>query len=167
MLMRYLTVMCLLLAAACGQEAAEDTPAAPSAPAAASTPATPPPAPARPARRASPAGAAAYIIEPANGAAVSSPVRIVFGLRGAGVAPAGVEREGAGHHHLLVDAELPANLGLPLPNNDNYRHFGGGQTETSIELPPGQHTLQLVLGDELHIPHDPPIVSERITIEVR
>ena len=164
MLMRYLAVMCLLLAAACGQEAAEEAPAAP---AAAPAPAAPAPAPARPARRAAPAGAAAYIIEPANGAVVGNPVRVVFGLRGAGVAPAGVEREGAGHHHLLVDAELPADLGLPLPNNDNYRHFGGGQTETSFELAPGMHTLQLVLGDELHIPHDPPILSERITIEVR
>lgn len=161
MLIRYLTVMCLLLVAACGQEAAEETPA----PAAAPAPAAP--APARPARRPSPAGAAAYIIEPAGGAVVANPVRIVFGLRGAGVAPAGVEREGAGHHHLLVDAELPADLSLPLPNNENYRHFGGGQTEVSLELAPGQHTLQLVLGDELHIPHDPPIVSERITIEVR
>jgi hypothetical protein len=162
MLIRCLTVMCLLLAAACGREAAEEAPAAPAA-----APAPAAPAPARPVRRPSPAGAAAYIIEPANGAVVGNPVRIVFGLRGAGVAPAGVERDGAGHHHLLVDAELPANLGLPLPNNDNYRHFGGGQTETSIELAPGMHTLQLVLGDELHIPHDPPIVSERITIEVR
>ena len=165
MLIRYLTVMCLLLAAACGQEAAEDTPATPAAAPTATT--TPPPAPPRPARRASPAGAAAYIIEPADGATVGNPVRIVFGLRGAGVAPAGVEREGAGHHHLLVDVALPADLGLPLPNNENYRHFGGGQTETSIELAPGMHTLQLVLGDELHIPHDPPVVSERITIEVR
>jgi hypothetical protein len=165
MLIRWLTVMCLLLVAACGQEAAEQAPAA-ATPAAAPPPSTPVAVP-RPARRAAPAGAAAYIIEPASGAVVASPVRIVFGLRGAGVAPAGVEREGAGHHHLLVDAELPGDLGLPLPNNENYRHFGGGQTETSIELAPGPHTLQLVLGDELHIPHDPPIVSERITIEVR
>lgn len=166
MLIRSLTVMCLLLLAACGQEAAEETPA-PATSGAAPAPAAPAPAPARPARRPSPAGAAAYLIEPANGATVGNPVRIVFGLRGAGIAPAGVEREGAGHHHLLVDAELPADLSLPLPNNENYRHFGGGQTEVSLELAPGQHTLQLVLGDELHIPHDPPIVSERITIEVR
>jgi hypothetical protein len=165
MLIRWLTVMCLLLAAACGQEAAEEAPAAPAA--AAAAPPAPAPVPARPARRAAPAGAAAYIIEPAAGAVVSNPVRVVFGLRGAGVAPAGVVREGAGHHHLLVDAELPGDLNLPLPNNENYRHFGGGQTEVSLELAPGMHTLQLVLGDELHIPHDPPIVSERITIEVR
>ena len=165
MLIRYLTVMCLLLTAACGQEAAEEAPA-PATPAAVPAPSTPVAVP-RPARRVAPPGAAAYIIEPAGGAVVASPVRVVFGLRGAGIAPAGVEREGAGHHHLLVDAELPGDLSLPLPNNDNYRHFGGGQTEASIELAPGQHTLQLVLGDELHIPHDPPIVSERITIEVR
>jgi len=166
MLIRCLTVMCLLLVAACGQEAAEDASAAPAATPAAAAPA-PVAAPARPARRTAPQGAAAYLIEPADGATVGSPVRIVFGLRGAGIAPAGVEREGAGHHHLLVDAELPADLNLPLPNNENYRHFGGGQTEASIELAPGRHTLQLVLGDELHIPHEPPIVSERIAIEVR
>jgi hypothetical protein len=94
-------------------------------------------------------------------------VRIVFGLRGAGVAPAGIERDGTGHHHLLVDAALPADLSLPIPADDQHRHFGAGQTETSIELAPGMHTLQLLLADERHIPHDPPIVSERITIEVR
>jgi hypothetical protein len=108
----------------------------------------------------------AYIIEPADGATVSSPVRILFGLRGAGVVPAGIAHETAGHHHLLIDTELP-NLGLPIPADENHRHFGLGQTETEIELAPGTHTLQLLLGDELHVPHDPPISSERITIEVR
>jgi Domain of unknown function (DUF4399) len=166
MLIRYLTVMCLLLIAACGQEAAEEAQALPTPSATAAQPA-PAPAPAPPARRAAPAGAVVYFIEPAGGAVVSGPVRIVFGLRGAGIAPAGVEREGAGHHHLLVDADLPADLGLPIPNDDRHRHFGGGQTETSIELAPGSHTLQLLLADERHIPHDPPIMSERITIEVR
>jgi hypothetical protein len=108
----------------------------------------------------------AYHIEPADGATVTSPVRVVFGLYGAGVIPAGNPREGAGHHHLLVDTGLPA-LGMPIPSDQNYRHFGGGQTETAIELAPGTHTLQLLLGDHLHIPHEPPIMSEQITITVR
>ena len=167
MRIRYLSVLGLLLVVACGQEPAEQASGS-AAPAAAAAPAPAPAAPApAPARRASPAGAAAYIIEPAADAVVSNPVRIVFGLRGAGVSPAGIERDGTGHHHLLVDTELPADLGLPIPADDGHRHFGAGQTETSIELAPGQHTLQLLLADERHIPHDPPIVSERITIEVR
>lgn len=166
MAMRYLTVLCLLLTAACGQEAAEDAPAAPATPAPAAAATAPAPAAAAIPRRPSPAGAAAYLIEPADGAVVTSPVRIVFGLRGAGIAPAGIEREGAGHHHLLIDTGLP-DPGLPIPTDDRHRHFGGGQTETTIELAPGRHTLQLLLGDERHIPHDPPIQSERITIEVR
>ncbi len=82
-----------------------------------------------------------------------------------GVAPAGVEAQGTGHHHLLIDTEVP-NAGLPIPADDNHRHFGKGQTEAIIELAPGQHTLQLLLGDHLHIPHDPPVVSEQITITV-
>jgi hypothetical protein len=82
-----------------------------------------------------------------------------------GVAPAGVEKAGTGHHHLIVDAGLPP-LGLPVPANEHYRHFGMGQTEVSLELAPGKHTLQLLLADQNHIPHDPPVVSERITINV-
>jgi hypothetical protein len=108
----------------------------------------------------------AYIIEPANGAVVASPVRVLFGLKGAGVVPAGIEREGAGHHHLLIDTGLP-DLNFPVPADDQHKHFGGGQTETTIELAPGTHTLQLLLGDDRHLPHDPAILSERITIEVR
>lgn len=107
-----------------------------------------------------------YIIEPTDGAVVSSPVKVVFGLRGMGVAPAGVEREKTGHHHLIVDAELP-NLKAPIPADEHYWHFGGGQTETSLELSPGQHTLQLLLGDFVHIPHDPPVMSKKITITVK
>ena len=83
-----------------------------------------------------------------------------------GVAPAGVAKEGTGHHHLIVDAELPPE-DLPIPANDDYRHFGKGQTETEIELSPGPHTLQLLLGDKNHVPHDPPVVSERISIVVK
>jgi hypothetical protein len=156
-----------LTTVACSQDDA----AAPSAMPAAETaaPAAPTAAPASPTglqRRPSPPGAAAYIVSPADGEAVASPVRVLFGLRGAGVIPAGIEREGAGHHHLLIDTGLP-DLGLPIPADDNHRHFGAGQTEVEIELSPGTHTLQLLLGDERHIPHDPPIMSERITIEVR
>ena len=107
-----------------------------------------------------------YFVNLANGQTVSNPVRVVFGLSGMGVAPAGVEKEGTGHHHLLVDvAEWDANA--PLPANDNFRHFGLGQTETSLTLAPGMHTLQLVLGDQNHIPHHPVVASERITITVK
>jgi hypothetical protein len=117
-------------------------------------------------RTASPTGAEVYFVSPANGAEVTSPVTIRFGLRGMGVAPAGVTSPNTGHHHLLIDvAELPAD-NLPLPATDQIRHFGLGQTEASLELPPGQHTLQLVLGDALHIPHDPPVRSDKITITV-
>ena len=83
-----------------------------------------------------------------------------------GVAPAGVEKEKTGHHHLIVDAELP-DLDKPVPSDANYRHFGGGQTEVVLELSPGTHTLQLLLGDFLHIPHTPPVKSDKITITVK
>lgn len=123
------------------------------------------PAPA-PARTAAPAGALVYFLSPADGATVTSPVTIRFGLRGMGVAPAGVTTPNTGHHHLLIDvAELPPD-NQPIPADDHHRHFGLGQTETEITLPPGQHTLQLVLGDALHIPHQPPVRSEKITITV-
>jgi hypothetical protein len=124
-----------------------------------------PAAPALP-RTAAPAGAELYFVSPENGATVSSPVTVRFGLRGMGVAPAGVTAPNTGHHHLLVDvADLPPE-NLPLPNDANHRHFGLGQTEAEITLEPGQHSLQLVLGDALHIPHQPPVRSEKITITV-
>ncbi len=116
-------------------------------------------------RSASPPGAELYFISPTDGATVSSPVTVRFGLRGMGVAPAGVQRKNTGHHHVIIDAPTPPP-GQPVPADDNHKHFGGGQTETTIELAPGSHTLQLVLGDHLHVPHDPPVVSERITITV-
>ena len=113
-----------------------------------------------------PAGVKLYFVNLSNGATVSSPVKVVFGLAGMGVAPAGIEKAGTGHHHLLVDVgEWDANA--PLPANDQFRHFGAGQTEALLELKPGQHTLQLVLGDHNHIPHHPVVMSERITITVR
>ena len=117
-------------------------------------------------RTMAPEGANLYILSPAHGATVSSPVTVVFGLSGMGVAPAGTEKEKTGHHHLIVDAELPS-MDEPIPSDDNYRHFGGGQTEVSIELAPGSHTLQLLLGDHNHIPHEPPVMSEQISITVK
>ena len=113
----------------------------------------------------SPAGAKVYIIEPKNGATVSSPVKVVFGLAAMGVAPAGVQKDNTGHHHLLIDN--PAVEAGPLPDNEQVKHFGGGQTETSLTLKPGKHTLQLVLGDWKHAPHNPPVQSESITITVK
>jgi len=83
-----------------------------------------------------------------------------------GVAPAGVEKEKTGHHHLLIDTGLPAQ-DEAVPADENHRHFGGGQTQTTVELPPGKHTLQLIMGDHNHVPHDPPITSEQISITVR
>ncbi len=112
-----------------------------------------------------PPDAAAYIISPADGAVVSNPVTVRFGLSGMGVAPAGVEKAKTGHHHLLIDTGLPA-LDENIPADDNHRHFGGGQTEVTLELPPGTHSLQLLLGDHNHIPHDPPVASGAITITV-
>lgn len=119
------------------------------------------------ARSPAPAGANLYIISPADGEVVSSPVTVRFGLEGMGVAPAGVEKAKTGHHHLLIDvAEIPS-LDQPLPKDDRHRHFGGGQTEASVELSPGEHTLQLLLGDHNHVPHNPPVMSEKITITVK
>lgn len=112
-------------------------------------------------------GTTAYIISPVHGETVSSPFKVRFGLAGMGVAPAGVEREKTGHHHLLIDrVKLPA-LDKPLPTDERLRHFGGGQTEAMIELTPGMHTLQILLGDKNHIPHTPPVMSERIMIRVK
>jgi hypothetical protein len=111
-------------------------------------------------------GAVVYLVSPADGAQVKSPVTVRFGLRGMGVAPAGVFADATGHHHLLIDVETLPPDNLPLPANDNVRHFGLGQTEAEITLAPGTHTLQLVLGDALHIPHDPPVRSEKVTITV-
>ena len=111
-------------------------------------------------------GATVYIISPQNGATVQSPVTITFGLKGMGVAPAGIDKANTGHHHLLVDIDQLPAMNAPIPADDKHRHFGGGQTETELELSPGQHTLQLLLGDQNHIPHSTPVISERITIIV-
>jgi hypothetical protein len=111
-------------------------------------------------------GTELYFIAPANGATITGPVTVRFGLKGMGVAPAGIQLPDTGHHHLIVDAELPA-LDKPIPADANHIHFGKGQTETTLTLTPGQHTLQLVLGDHLHIPHQPAVVSQKITITVK
>ena len=120
-------------------------------------------------RTASPEGARLYFVTPADGDVVKigdAVGPVVRGLSGMGVAPAGIDHPMTGHHHLLVDTELP-DLSIPIPSDDKHRHFGGGHTETRVELTPGQHSLQLLLGDLRHIPHDPPVVSPRITITVK
>jgi Domain of unknown function (DUF4399) len=113
----------------------------------------------------SPQGAAVHFIGLNDGATVPTKVTIRFGLRDMGVAPAGLERDNAGHHHLLIDTELPP-LDKPIPNDFNHLHFGAGQTEAEITLKPGPHTLQLLLGDKDHIPHSPPVMSPRIRVVV-
>ncbi len=118
-------------------------------------------------RTPSPPGAEVYIVSPKDGAKVKSPVTVVFGLKGMGIAPAGIKFDNTGHHHLLVDADVPADLSQPLAASEHSLHFGKGQTETSLTLPPGKHTLQLVLGDSLHVPHDPAVISKKITIDVQ
>ncbi|MFT5657168.1 MAG: hypothetical protein ACI9KN_000440 [Gammaproteobacteria bacterium] len=106
-----------------------------------------------------------YIVSPAQGEIVTTPFKVVFGLSGMGVAPAGIDKANTGHHHLLIDTALP-DLTRPIPADANHRHFGSGQTEIVMELAPGRHTLQLLLGDFTHTPHNPPVVSEPITITV-
>jgi hypothetical protein len=117
-------------------------------------------------RTAAPAEARAYIISPLDGATVSSPVTVQFGLRGMGIAPAGIAMPNAGHHHLLIDVDLPP-LDQPVPADEHHLHFGKGQTEAVVTLAPGRHRLQLLLADHLHLPHDAPVLSEPITITVR
>lgn len=117
-------------------------------------------------RSTAPADAQLYFISPQDGATVASPLTVRFGLRGMGVAPAGIAMEKTGHHHLLIDVGLPS-FDRPIPSDAQHVHFGKGQTEAEIELVPGTHRLQLLLGDHLHVPHDPPVMSERITITVR
>jgi hypothetical protein len=151
----------ILLSSACGQQEAGDTADEPQA------------SPmgvacggiAAPARTPSAAGARVFFITPGDGDTVSGPVRLEFGLSGMEVAPAGEDRPGSGHHHIVIDSELPL-LGLPVPADEHHVHFGDGRTETELTLPPGEHTLQLLFADHLHIPHDPPLLSEQIRITV-
>jgi Domain of unknown function (DUF4399) len=125
---------------------------------------------ARKERRTMPEGARVYIISPRDGATVrpGTPIRVRMGLTDGGIAPAGVAKPGTGHHHLFIDTDIPQDLTTELPpTGPRIMHFGIGQTETRINLPPGRHTLQLVLGDEDHVPHSPPLISPKITIHVR
>ena len=112
-------------------------------------------------------GAEVFIIQPLAGAVLTSPFTVKFGIRNMSVAKAGDQTEYSGHHHLLIDLEELPNLGAPLPATEQIIHFGGAQTETSVELAPGEHTLQLLLGNYAHIPHNKPILSEKIRITVQ
>ena len=114
----------------------------------------------------SPAGAEVYFPDLMDGATVSPKLKLHFGLRGMGVAPAGSDLANSGHHHLLIDTPLPP-LNAPIPNDFNHLHFGAGQTEADVSLKPGEHTLQLLLGDKDHVPHTPPVLSPRIKISSR
>ena len=118
-------------------------------------------------RTPAPADAYCYIGWPSNGETVHTRhLKVWFGTRNFGIAPAGVEKPNTGHHHLLIDVDLPP-LDQPIPNDKNHLHFGNGQTETFIDLTPGTHTLQLLMGDANHIPFDPPVMSKKITIHVQ
>ena len=117
-------------------------------------------------RTPAPPGAAVYFITPADGETLADPVTVRFGLKGMGIAPAGIDKPNTGHHHLLIDTPDLPPLDEPIPADDHHKHFGGGQTETTLDLPPGTHTLQLMLADQNHLSFDPPIISEKITITV-
>tara|TARA_B110000967_G_scaffold80444_1_gene83170 strand:+ start:79 stop:645 length:567 start_codon:yes stop_codon:yes gene_type:complete len=114
-----------------------------------------------------PADAKVYFIQPANGQEVSGEVKLVFGIEGMLVAPAGTDTPNSGHHHLLLNVEEMPDMTMPLPASENVRHFGKGQTETTLQLAPGTHRLQLLLGNYAHIPHNPPVLSEVIEITVK
>lgn len=153
----------LLLLAACGRQSADTAPAAEESHAPAQSPVGE--APAMLPRSASAAGARVFFITPADGDVVTSPVQLEFGLSGMELVPAGEQRPNSGHHHLIIDSELPP-FDLPVPKDDRHVHFGDARSKTEIVLAPGRHTLQLLFADYLHIPHDPPVYSEKITITV-
>jgi Domain of unknown function (DUF4399) len=152
----------LALLTGCGKPAAPPPAEAPPPPPAAVE--TPPAPPAMP-RMAAPPGAKVTITSPANGAVVKSPVTLTFEIAGMTLAPAGTNESNTGHHHILIDTDIPA-LDQPIPKDDKHVHFGQAQTEATLELSPGMHTLQLLLGDGNHVPHDPPVSSEQISITV-
>lgn len=118
-------------------------------------------------RTPSPADASVSIVSPQDGEVVTSPFKVVFAVHGMSLAPAGDAKPDSGHHHLLIDVRVPTGLDAPLPADSQHLHFGKAQTETEVTLAPGQHTLQLILGDANHIPHEPPVISKQITITVR
>ena len=108
-----------------------------------------------------------YFITPSDGITTTNPVKIKFGTTGINIVPAGVDMPDSGHHHLLINVDKLPNMKLPIPADENHIHFGAGQTETTINLPKGKHTLQLLLGNHIHVPHDNPLISERIEITVK
>jgi len=114
-----------------------------------------------------PANAKVYFISPVDGQTVPENFTVTFGLNGMGVAPAGIDKKNTGHHHILIDTDTLPDMHASLPATDKIKHFGGGQTETQLTLSPGKHTLQLVLGNYLHIPHNKPVISKKITITVK
>lgn len=115
----------------------------------------------------SPSNAKVYFVQPADGQTVEKNVKVIFGLSNMGVAPAGTIKKNTGHHHILIDTDDLPDLTKPLPATDKIKHFGGGQTETELMLAPGKHTLQLLLGNASHIPHNKPVLSKKITIIVK
>ncbi len=145
-----------VLLAACSKKE-EAAPAAPAAEPAAAAPAL--------TSTSAPEGAKVAFAELQNGAEVSSPLLVKFAVEGIAIAPAGTDTPASGHHHLVIDAELPP-LDAPIPASANYVHFGKGQTETTIELTPGPHTLQLVFANGQHVPFNPQLASEKITVTV-
>ena len=147
-----LAAMAIFSLSACGQDTADDS-------------ATDAIADVALERTGSPAGARVFFISPADGDTVTNPVAIEFGIEGMDVVKAGQDQSESGHHHLIIDAGLP-NLSLPIPADEHYVHFGDASTATELTLEPGTHTLQLLLGDYLHIPHDPPVISATITVVV-
>lgn len=147
-----------LLLTACGQEDAEPVATEAADAVTEAAPATLP-------RTDSPEGASVFFITPANGETVVNPFTVEFGIDQMTVAPAGVNDPHSGHHHLLIDTGVP-DTSLPIPADANHVHFGTGATSTELTLGPGEHTLQLLLGDHLHIPHNPPVLSDTITITV-
>ena len=120
------------------------------------------------ARTPAPPNAQVYFIWPQDGAVIpGGKFWVRMGLRGMGVAPKGTDMANTGHHHLLIDTDPPEDMSKPIPNDRNHLHFGAGETEARVELPPGRHTLQLLLGDKDHVPHDPPVMSKKITVTVK
>ena len=164
MTLRPLIIAFAVALTACGEKPADETtaPAQTTEAAPAEIAAT---APIDLPRTTSTAGANVFFITPADGATLTNPVNIEFGIAGMDVVKAGFDQPHSGHHHLLIDTGLP-ELGLPIPADDQHIHFGDGSTSTEISLPPGEHTLQMLLGDHLHIPHDPALTSAQITITV-
>jgi len=152
-----------LLVSACGQQQSE--PVAVAEPAAEAMPTAAAETPAALPRSAPAEGARVFFITPADGDTVSNPVMIEFGTEGMSVVAAGVKEPHSGHHHVLIDTDLP-DLSLPIPADENHVHFGDGRASTELTLQPGQHTLQMLLGDHMHIPHDPALMSDTITITV-